>query len=332
MRKVIFSINSCESFVRNLEITMRKVFLGGLPKTVTDDALKEMFLKYGSIADHVVMKDSRTRQSRGFGFIEFDNEESVDRMFEDRPIVIDGREIEIRRAMPKNVSHTTIHEKTRRLFIGGLNHSVTEDDLRRYYDENFSKYGKVVEVEVKKDKVTNVPRGFAFVTFDNEDAVDAIILKDTRPTCFGRNCEVKKSEPVSGAGSKRGGSRRSPPRDRRRSRGDDRERRRSRSRERERMPMFRDYDYGRSPPGERYYQTYDYESYDYDRGYQPGPPPAYQHSYSTGRPPRPLPGRDSEVGRGYPEARSIETHHDSRYGPPRGADTGYRGGYYRPPY
>ncbi|XP_020491453.1 RNA-binding motif protein, X chromosome isoform X1 [Labrus bergylta] len=57
-----------------------------------------------------------------------------------------------------------------KLFIGGLNTETTEKALEQY----FSKYGRIVEVLLMKDRETNKSRGFAFVTFDTPaDAKDA---------------------------------------------------------------------------------------------------------------------------------------------------------------
>ncbi|XP_046891934.1 RNA-binding motif protein, X chromosome isoform X2 [Hypomesus transpacificus] len=57
-----------------------------------------------------------------------------------------------------------------KLFIGGLNTETNEKALEQY----FSKYGRIVEVLLMKDRETNKSRGFAFVTFDSPaDAKDA---------------------------------------------------------------------------------------------------------------------------------------------------------------
>ncbi|XP_062380833.1 RNA-binding motif protein, X chromosome isoform X1 [Sardina pilchardus] len=57
-----------------------------------------------------------------------------------------------------------------KLFIGGLNTETTEKALEQY----FSKYGRIMEVLLMKDRETNKSRGFAFVTYENPgDAKDA---------------------------------------------------------------------------------------------------------------------------------------------------------------
>ena len=60
----------------------RKVFVGGLPHSVTDEELKRHFSKYGQLEDYVVMVDRATGKPRGFGFVTFTEEAPVDRFME----------------------------------------------------------------------------------------------------------------------------------------------------------------------------------------------------------------------------------------------------------
>uniref|UniRef100_UPI00359022C2 RNA-binding motif protein, X chromosome-like n=1 Tax=Myxine glutinosa TaxID=7769 RepID=UPI00359022C2 len=50
-----------------------------------------------------------------------------------------------------------------KLFVGGLNIETNEKSL----ESVFSKYGRIVEVLLMKDRETKRSRGFAFVTFAN---------------------------------------------------------------------------------------------------------------------------------------------------------------------
>lgn len=58
-----------------------------------------------------------------------------------------------------------------RLYIGNLNYDTTEDDLQAH----FAVYGDVSDVIIITDRETGQPRGFGFVTIDDDrDAEDAI--------------------------------------------------------------------------------------------------------------------------------------------------------------
>ena len=54
---------------------MYKMFVGGLPFSTTDDELRELFAAHGKVASANVVRDRETGRSKGFGFVEFENEE-----------------------------------------------------------------------------------------------------------------------------------------------------------------------------------------------------------------------------------------------------------------
>nr|DBA20928.1 TPA: hypothetical protein GDO54_017660 [Pyxicephalus adspersus] len=109
-----------------------------------------------------------------------------------------------------------------KLFIGGLNTETTEKALEGV----FSKYGRIVEVLLMKDRETNKSRGFAFVTFESPaDAKDAARELNGK-ALDGKPIKVEQAtKPSFGAGSRRGPPppprSRGPPRGLRGSRGGD---------------------------------------------------------------------------------------------------------------
>jgi len=80
----------------------KKIFVGGLAGSVDEGAFREYFEKYGAVDDAVVMYDQHNHRPRGFGFITFTDEKSVDDVFADGFIQrIHNKEIEIKRAIPR---------------------------------------------------------------------------------------------------------------------------------------------------------------------------------------------------------------------------------------
>lgn len=53
---------------------MTKLFVGGLPFSTTDDELGAAFTDFGTVTSAKVITDRETGRSRGFGFVEFDND------------------------------------------------------------------------------------------------------------------------------------------------------------------------------------------------------------------------------------------------------------------
>jgi len=54
---------------------MYKLFVGGLPFATTDDELRDAFAAHGTVASATVVRDRESGRSKGFGFVEFENEE-----------------------------------------------------------------------------------------------------------------------------------------------------------------------------------------------------------------------------------------------------------------
>jgi len=80
-------------------------------------------------------------------------------------------QVEVKRTVPREEMTTKDGPKTRKIFIGGLPPSLTEDELK----DHFSSYGKVVEHQIMLDHSTGRSRGFGFVTFESEDSVERVI-------------------------------------------------------------------------------------------------------------------------------------------------------------
>ena len=76
-----------------IQARTKKIFVGGVPQTVSDEAFLGFFSKYGEVAESQILKDRATGKSRGFGFITFVSDESVDKVFASGPVEIGGRKV-----------------------------------------------------------------------------------------------------------------------------------------------------------------------------------------------------------------------------------------------
>lgn len=159
---------------------LRKIFVGGLSLQTTEEGMKEYFSRWGECVDVVVMRYPDSRRSRGFGFVTFENVSSVDAVLDAKPHILDGKDIEPKRAIAKEEtgrSSSSDAERSRKVFVGGLASSTTEEDVRECFT-NFCEEvgnGKVEEVMLLKDKENqNRLRGFCFVIFDCDEIVDKV--------------------------------------------------------------------------------------------------------------------------------------------------------------
>ncbi|ELK04733.1 Heterogeneous nuclear ribonucleoprotein A3 [Pteropus alecto] len=119
-----------------------------------------------------------------------------------RPHKVDGRVVEPKRAVSREDSvKPGAHLTVKKIFVGGIKEDTEEYNLRDY----FEKYGKIETIEVMEDRQSGKKRGFAFVTFDDHDTVDKIVVQKYH-TINGHNCEVKKAlskQEMQSAGSQR---------------------------------------------------------------------------------------------------------------------------------
>ncbi|KAK3536715.1 hypothetical protein QTP86_022381 [Hemibagrus guttatus] len=168
---------------------MRKLFIGGLSFETTDESLRAHFEQWGALTDCVVMRDPNTKRSRGFGFVTYSSVNEVDAAMDARPHKVDGRAVEPKRAVSREDScRPGAHSTVKKIFVGGIKEDTDEEHLRDY----FSRFGKIDEVNIMTEKNSNKRRGFAFVTFDDHDSVDRIVIQKYH-TVNGHNCEVRKA-------------------------------------------------------------------------------------------------------------------------------------------
>jgi RNA recognition motif-containing protein len=78
-----------------------KLYVGGLPYSVTEGKLQEVFSAHGTVESARVISDKFTGQSRGFGFVEMSNSGEAQRAIEAlNGTQLDGRTLTVNEAKP----------------------------------------------------------------------------------------------------------------------------------------------------------------------------------------------------------------------------------------
>jgi len=181
----------------------RKLFVGSLSWETTEEQFKEYFAKFGSVKQATIKLDFLGR-SKGFGFILFEENDSVDKVLAAESHSLGNRKIEPKKATAK--------EKCKKIFVGGVSPEMPEEELRKHFEQ----FGEIEELETPMNKEKNIRKGFIFVTFKTSDACDAATTKSNLKQQLGdRTVDVKKAVPqeqYQGGAGARGGRGRGGPR------------------------------------------------------------------------------------------------------------------------
>jgi RNA recognition motif-containing protein len=80
----------------------KKLYVGNLPYSITDSRLEELFSQYGTVRSAQVIMDRETGRSKGFGFVEMENDQEAQAAIEGlNQQTIDGRPLTVNEARPK---------------------------------------------------------------------------------------------------------------------------------------------------------------------------------------------------------------------------------------
>jgi len=167
----------------------RKLFIGGISRDTTDMRMREYFSAFGKIVDCVVIREPGTEKSKGFGFVTFETEGEADNCMDNRPHNLDGRTVDVKRAVSREESSKPgAHVQVKKIFVGGIKEGIDEQVLQNF----FGQFGIIVSCEIPLDRTVKRPKGFGFVTFDDFDVVDKLVAKRYF-NVNGYQCEVKKA-------------------------------------------------------------------------------------------------------------------------------------------
>lgn len=136
-----------------------KIFVGGLPTSLTVDALRDYFMEYGEVVDCVIVSDKETKKSRGFGFVQFTTCQAVEDVMRNYyKIIIEDKWVECKKALPKEtcsellkVNKNGFQEEDEGYFgereFGDFNNRNNRNSLPVPQDlyklENFEENGKI---------------------------------------------------------------------------------------------------------------------------------------------------------------------------------------------
>jgi len=83
-------------------VSLTKLYVGNLPYSVNDDALREMFSAYGNVLSASIIFDRMSGRSKGFGFVELEDDGEAQKAISDmNEKEYEGRNLVVSIARPK---------------------------------------------------------------------------------------------------------------------------------------------------------------------------------------------------------------------------------------
>jgi cold-inducible RNA-binding protein len=80
----------------------KKLYVGGLPYSVTDEQLQQHFAAYGKVESAKVIMDRDSNRSRGYGFVEMGTQEEAEKAIAAlNGTQIEGRSITVNISKPR---------------------------------------------------------------------------------------------------------------------------------------------------------------------------------------------------------------------------------------
>lgn len=90
-----------------------------------------------------------------------------------------------------------------KMYVGNLSYDATQDDLQSLFEA----HGAVTDVFIVKDRESGRPRGFAFVTMDTKESMQAAIEALNGQEFMGRELAINEARPRENRGQGGGGGR-----------------------------------------------------------------------------------------------------------------------------
>ncbi|CAM6129183.1 unnamed protein product [Calypogeia fissa] len=148
-----------------------KLFVGSVPRTITEEEVRPMFAEHGNVLEVALIKDKRTGQQQGCCFIKYGTIEEAERAI---------RALNNQRTLPGGTAPVQVRyadgERERlgavehKLFVGSLNKQASEKEIQ----ELFAPYGRVDDVYIMRDEQKQ-SRGCAFIKYPTREMATAAI-------------------------------------------------------------------------------------------------------------------------------------------------------------
>ncbi|XVE70117.1 hypothetical protein DITRI_Ditri10aG0045600 [Diplodiscus trichospermus] len=147
------------------------IFIKNLDKSIDNKALHDTFSSFGNILSCKISIDA-FGQSKGYGFVQFDNEESAQNAIDKlNGMLINDKQVYVGHFLRKQERESASNQtKFNNVYVKNISESTTDEDLKTI----FSEYGEITSAVVMRD-ADGKSKCFGFVNFENaDDAAKAV--------------------------------------------------------------------------------------------------------------------------------------------------------------
>jgi len=93
---------------KDMDNSSRKLFVGGIPISLTNTEFRQYFETFGAVSDAQIMTERQSGHSRGFGFVTFEDDPVARNVIKNHH-VIQGKTVEVKKAQPKKSERPPVH-------------------------------------------------------------------------------------------------------------------------------------------------------------------------------------------------------------------------------
>mmetsp|Transcript_17634 Transcript_17634/g.40825 ORF Transcript_17634/g.40825 Transcript_17634/m.40825 type:complete len:611 (+) Transcript_17634:148-1980(+) len=183
------------------DVEQHKVFVASLPRTCTEEQLLAHFSQYGEVQEVRLKYDPNDGSFRGFAFVTFNEKEVARKILENYDNnYYEGKwvacvPVKMRPGKGGGPSGKVLHDteglSLDKIFVSGLPAHTTEENLKAFFEG----FGPVQSLRLMYNQSDGSFRGFAFVTFEDEESGKNVIANFEDNTFDGKWIECQAARP-----------------------------------------------------------------------------------------------------------------------------------------
>ncbi|XP_010095385.2 30S ribosomal protein 2, chloroplastic [Morus notabilis] len=194
----LFAVAEETASVNTSSEAARRLYVGNIPRTVTNNELAKIVGEYGAVEKAEVMYDKYSGRSRRFAFVTMKTVEDANAAIEKlNGTEIGGREIKVNVTekplsgvdLSLQAEESQFVDSPHKVYVGNLAKNVTTETLKNFFSEK----GNVLGAKVSRVPGTSKSTGFGFVSFSSEENVEAAISSFNNSLLEGQRIRVNKA-------------------------------------------------------------------------------------------------------------------------------------------